>query len=317
MSDPSKGDASPDGDGGTTPEATRTADAGVGDGGEPIGADEPVEAPGTGGPVERDGGSPLRAIGVAFGLGFLGILLLVAVATAVGGGLLLVATAAGRQPPFAVQFLVPFALSQIVGFVGLGLAYLRWRGFDTDDVVAYVGIRWPSPLEAAIAVIGPFAVLVTALVVASVVVRFVTEPAPNQGAQMAMENPSIIPLMIAAMLLVVGPCEEFLFRGVIQSRAREALSAVPAIVLSAAVFAPVHIVSLAGGGLAAMLATISILFVPALIFGAVYEYTGNLTVVALMHGLYNSLLLTITYIAITFGPEMQGTIRAGTALLAG
>jgi len=64
-----------------------------------------------------------------------------------------------------------------------------------------------------------------------------------------------------------------------------------------------------------MLATISILFVPALFFGAVYEYTGNLVVVAVMHGLYNSLILTMIYIAITYGPEMEGAGQAGTALI--
>lgn len=258
--------------------------------------------------------SPLRAIGVAFGLGVLAIFVLVVVATLASVGLSLVAALTGWQPPFAVQTMVPLGLSQIVAFVGLGLVYLRRRGFDTDDIVAYLGVRWPSPVGAVLAVVGPFVALTIALTFGSIVIRFVTEPAPNQGAQVALENPSIIPVMIVGMLLIVGPCEEFLFRGVIQSRARETFSAVPAIVLAAAVFAPVHIVSLAGGGLTAVLATISILFVPALFFGAVYEYTGNLVVVALMHGLYNSLILTVVYIAITYGPELEAAAESGALL---
>jgi len=34
-----------------------------------------------------------------------------------------------------------------------------------------------------------------------------------------------------------------------------------------------------------------------------------------MHGLYNSLILTMIYIAITYGPEMEGAGQAGTALI--
>lgn len=260
------------------------------------------------------GGSALRAVGAAFGLGILGILVLLAVATLVGGAVFLVTTITGQQPSLAVSFVLPFVASQIVAFLGVGLVYLRWRGFDRRDIVEYLGLRRPSALEFVIAVVGPVVVLFTALTVGSIVLLFAPEPAQNQGAQTALENPSIIPIMIAAMLLVVGPCEEFLFRGVIQNRARETFSAAPAIFLAAAVFAPLHVVSLAGG-VTAMLTTVSILFVPALIFGAVYEYTGNLVVVALMHGLYNSFLLTIGYIAITYGPELEESAQAGAALL--
>jgi hypothetical protein len=263
---------------------------------------------------EPGGGSALRAVGTAFGLGILGILGLLAVTTVVGGAILVVSVITGEQPSLAVSFVLPFALSQIIAFLGVGLVYLRWRGFDRGEMISYLGLRRPSALEFVIAVVGPVVVLFTALTVGSIVLLFAPEPAQNQGAQTALENPSIIPIMIAAMLLVVGPCEEFLFRGVIQNRARETFSAAPAILLAAAVFAPLHVVSLAGG-VTAMLTTVSILFVPALIFGAVYEYTRNLIVVALMHGLYNSFLLTIGYIAITYGPELEESAQAGAALL--
>ena len=327
MSDPSENNA--DADSGTDTEeaageddslgasgaddAVRADDA-VGDGGEPA---DPVETV-TGSETRPTDGSKtdskLRAIGVAVGLGILGIVGLVAVSALVGGAVFVLAGITGRQPPLTLSFVVPFAVSQIVGFLGVGLAYLRWRGFGRDEIVKYLGIRRPTAVEFVIALVGPVAVLITALAVASVVLLFGTEPAQNQGAAATLENPSIIPIMIVAMLLVVGPCEEFLFRGVIQSRARETFSAVPAIVLAAAVFAPAHVVSLAGG-VTAMLATISILFVPSLLFGAVYEYTENLVVVAVMHGVYNSLLLTIGYISITYGSELEEAAGAGATLL--
>lgn len=330
MSDPSANDPfESDTDAGGGDEAPTAVDGGETassaasvDGDGPAGSSASVDPGGStaattatdSGPPDESNDSPLRAIGVAFGLGALGILGLLAISTVVGGAIFVVAQLTGQQPPLAVSFVVPFVASQIVAFLGVGLGYLRWRGLSWSEMIDYLGVRRPSALGFVIAVVGPILVLITALAVGSIVLLFGTEPAQNQGAAMTLENPTIIPIMIVAMLLVVGPCEEFLFRGVIQSRARETFSAIPAIVLAAAVFAPAHVVSLTGG-VNAMLVTISILFVPSLLFGAVYEYTENLVVVAVMHGLYNSLLLTIGYIVITYGPEIEAAGQAGAALL--
>jgi len=309
MSDPSESDAGSGDDG---RERDDPADAAASDGGEPGDARAVVDAADQS--DEGSGSSALRTVGVAFGLGIAGILGLLAVTTIVGGVVFVAATVTGRQPSLLGSFVLPFVVGQVVAFVGVSLGYLRWRGMDREEIAAYLGVRRPSIVESVIALIGPILVIVTVLVVSSIALLVGPEPAQNQGAQTTLENPSIIPVMIVAMLLVVGPCEELLFRGVIQSRARETLSAVPAILLAASVFAPAHVVSLTGG-VSAMLTTISLLFVPSLIFGAVYEYTENLVVVALMHGIYNSLLLTIGYIVITYGPEMEGAGQAGAALL--
>lgn len=309
MSDPSEFDTESD-DGGREPDDPAASAAS--DGGEPGDARSVIDA--TDPPDGTGERSPLRTVGVAFGLGIAGILGLLAVTTVVGGVVLLVSAVTGRQPSLLVSFVVPFVVGQLVAFVGVSLGYLRWRGMDREEMAAYLGVRRPSVVESVIAVIGPVLVIVTVFVVGTIALQFGPEPAQNQGAQTTLENPSIIPVMIAAMLLVVGPCEELLFRGVIQSRAREALSVVPAILLAASVFAPAHIVSLTGG-VSAVITSISILFVPSLIFGAVYEYTENLVVVAVMHGLYNSILLTIGYIAIRYAPEMEGAGQAGAALL--
>ena len=270
--------------------------------------------------TDSDGGdpadtspSPLRTVGAAFGLGIMGVAGLVAISIIVSGLFLLAEPLIGELS-FAVTALTPTVLGQFGGFVGGGLLYLYWRGFDLDDVLSYVGVRRPTLVESVIGLVGPIAVLITALSLGSLVLLVGAEPAQNEGAQLALENPAILPIMILVMLLVVGPAEEFLFRGVIQSRARETFSAAPAIVLAAAVFAPLHVVSLTGG-VTAMLITVSLLFVPSLLFGAVYEYTDNLVVVAVMHGIYNSLLLTLGYIAITYGGELEGAAADGTTAL--
>jgi hypothetical protein len=50
-----------------------------------------------------------------------------------------------------------------------------------------------------------------------------------------------------------------------------------------------------------------------LVFGGIYEWTGNLTVVALIHGLYNAILLTLLYFITVYGPQIEE--MAETALV--
>ena len=266
----------------------------VPDGGVPeefddVGADasEPADGPG-----DTDG-SPGVAVAVAIGLGVLGPLIaltsgaVVFAVDAVTGGLSL-----------AVSLVLTLVLGQYVAFGGLAVAYLSWRGFDRDGIVSYLGVRVPSLKEIGVVFGSWVVILVLILVVSSIVQLLGTETASNQSAELAMGNPAIIPLLIAASFLVIGPCEELLYRGVVQGRLRESLPAAPAIILSAAIFAAIHVMALTGG-VSARLTTVTILFVPSLVFGAVYEYTGNLVVPALLHGLHNAVLFTALYVAVT------------------
>jgi membrane protease YdiL (CAAX protease family) len=65
-----------------------------------------------------------------------------------------------------------------------------------------------------------------------------------------------------------------------------------------------HIVALVGS-LSAALVTISILTVPSLVFGALYEYSENFVVPALVHGLYNATLFGSVYAA----SELQSVVH--------
>ena len=107
------------------------------------------------------------------------------------------------------------------------------------------------------------------------------------------------------MFIVVGPCEEFLSCGVVQNRLRERLPAAAAVALAAAVFAVVHVVAVAGSP-TGVAVTLSVLLVPGVVLGAVYEYTGNLVVPWLLHSTHNSILL---------GALLYADDAAGTALL--
>ena len=284
-----------------------TAEAGATpDGGGPVDATAAIDTGEPESPDRSDGSVP-KAIAVGAGLGVLGIAVMVLISGLVGmfsgliGGLSL-----------GVLLVVTLVVGQYVGFFGVALGYLRWRGFDRTGIVEYLGVRRPTLRELGIA-FGGALVMFAIAVVASVVIQSIgAETATNDGATVAMQNPGIIPLIIVAMFLVVGPCEELLYRGIVQNRLRESLSPVPAILIATVVFATVHVVALSGGGASGVLLGIGILLFPGVMLGAVYEYTGNLVVPVLMHGTYNSILFTLIYIAVAYGPELS---EAGAAVL--
>ncbi|OSO90998.1 CPBP family intramembrane metalloprotease [Halorubrum ezzemoulense DSM 17463] len=275
MTDPSSGD--------------RATDGGVSDEFDDVGPDAVGDADGSGGGA----GSPGVAVATALLLGVLGPVIALAGGVAVfaidslTGGLSLVASV-----------VLTLVFGQYVAFGGLAVGYLAWRGFDREGIVSYLGVRVPSLKEIGI-VLGSWVVILILILVVSTIVQLLgTETAANQSAELAMGNPAIIPLFVAASFLVIGPCEEILYRGVVQGRLRESLPAAPSIALAAAIFATIHVMALTGG-LSARLTTISILFVPSLVFGAVYEYTENLVVPALLHGLHNAVIFTVLYVTVT------------------
>lgn len=252
---------------------------------------EPVEAP-------RQDESTTRAVGVAAGLGILGVVLL-AIFSVIGVGILSV-----MQLPELAILAIATAIGQYIGFMGLGLWYLRTRGYDRQRIISYLGVRMPSLKEIGLVFVGWFAIIVLIIIVSVIAQAFLPEPAENEGAAMLAEGTTNMVMFLGAVLfmfLVVGPCEELLYRGVVQNRLRERLPAVPAILIASLVFAAVHVVALSGGDPLAMATTVGILFVPAIVLGVIYEYTGNLVVPSLLHGLHNSVIIAILF----FGPELE------------
>lgn len=226
----------------------------------------------------------LRAVGAGYGVG-VGCAI---AALVLGLAAAVVAAVLGLSLEVRIGLL--FVFGQYLPFIGLPVAYLAWRGMDGGAIREYLGVRVPSLREVGVVVVGYLGLLGLVAGTIWVVVGLLgLDPASNSAGEVAQEFPRIIPLFIVGSLLVIGPSEETLFRGVVQSRLREALSAAPAILLTAALFASIHVTALTGG-LSARAVTIVILFVPSLVFGVVYEYTDNLVVPAVIHGAYNATL---------------------------
>jgi membrane protease YdiL (CAAX protease family) len=235
--------------------------------------------------------SPLRSLLAAVVVAAVGI----AAGTALVLGSITAVQASGvRVTPLAFV-VASLVLLQGVAFGGVALGYLRYRGLSID----YLGVRVPSIQEVGAVVAAYVLAIGVALSGAILVSVLGVEAGSNQAAELGAENPEVLLLLIPASFLLIGPGEELLFRGVVQNRLRETFSAVPGIAIASAIFAGIHFVALSGGA-GARLVSIVVLFFPSLVFGAVYEYTENLVVPALVHGAYNATLFTLLYVAIRF-----------------
>lgn len=91
-------------------------------------------------------------------------------------------------------------------------------------------------------------------------------------------------LQILLLAAAAGIGEEALFRGGLQTFASDHLPAAAAILLSAALFAALHPISV---GIVAMV------FAIGLLFGIIYEVTGSLLGVMLAHAAYDVWALAI------------------------
>jgi hypothetical protein len=266
-------------------------------------------------PDDRSRSRP-RAVGVALAIALVGLAVGVALVLVVAVGLR--AVGVGLTPTMFI--VVSLVLVQGVAFGGVALGYLRFRGLDGR----YLGLDAPFRdvgRDALVVVVGYVLALGAAFTGAVVVSLSGVEAGTNSAAELGAQNPEVLLLLIPGSLLFIGPGEELLFRGVVQGRIREAFPPVAGVVLAAALFAAVHYAALTGGA-SARLVSISILFLPSLVFGAAYEYTGNVAVPALIHGAYNATLFTLLYVAVRFGdalpaPEPGGAPGESTAAAAG
>jgi membrane protease YdiL (CAAX protease family) len=239
--------------------------------------------------------APVLAIATAFGLALV----------AYGGGnvlALVIVTlfdATGIELTPRRGFLLSVFAIQLVFFPAVSLLYLRYRGLSVTDI----GVRLPTLEEWIVTGVGFVGMILLWLAssIASFVVgqRLGIEREPQAIFDIAQQDPYIFLLLGSLSLLVIGPAEELLFRGIIQSRIRETFGAASGITLATALFAVIHVFgfsTIAGGVLG-----VSVLFVVGLVLAVVYEYTGNLVVVAVIHGLFNGTQALIGYLGVRFG----------------
>lgn len=232
--------------------------------------------------------STVTAIGLTFGSYVAGAVVIVLTAMLLGQ----VGISLTDRP--GLRLLASTVLLQGVTFGGVALVYLRVRGIGLD----FVPFGVPDRREVA-TIVGGIFVLLAFLVASSRLLSVLgIDSAQNQVVAVGQQNPDVFLVLVPLSFLLVGPGEELLFRGLVQGTLRESLSPTRAVVLASALFASIHLFSLSGEG---KFVYIGIVFVLALVLGGIYEYTGNLTVPALVHGAYNAVQFAVAYLNATGG----------------
>jgi len=270
---------------------------------------EAVRSPASGETSVRE---KLRTAGVATGLGWGAIALTLVILLP----MLFVVREFGL--PFPTSTLALTALELVVGQLlvmgGLSVAYLVYTGRGLE----YVPIRRPSLIEALAIIAAPFAVILVTGIITQLSLLVGVEPSQHALGNLGDVDPRFYLYMIPLVIFIVGPFEELLYRGVVQGRLRESFGPAAAILLASLIFALIHLPAHGFGaaGLAPTAASMAALVGGSIVFGGLYEWTGNLTVVALVHGLYNSILLALLYVVTVYGPEMEELAGATEPALA-
>ncbi len=248
-----------------------------------------------------------------------------------GGGLLfgsilaalamaILVLAGGSVTP-SLTIVLGLVFIQGVGCIGVGAVYATVRPriarairaeLDRADLPGpfRVGVELPGLRDLAAIAVGYVLALVAAVVGTAIVARLQVDTGTNQAVETALEAPEVLLILIPASFLLIGPGEELLFRGVVQGRLREVFSPVSGILLASLVFALLHFFALTGGSLEGNLAAAGLLTGPAVVLGAAYEYTDNIVVPSLIHGLYNATLFTLLYVSIAYADELEEAASA-------
>ncbi|MES3516076.1 MAG: lysostaphin resistance A-like protein [Natronomonas sp.] len=176
---------------------------------------------------------------------------------------------------------------QGIGIAIVAVGYLRYRGLSWS----FLRVRMPTLRDVGWT-IGVTIGLFAALFVAVTIIEWLgLSAAEHSVAEAAEDDPLVLLPLVPLSILVTGPAEELLYRGVIQTRLRKIFDAASAVLVASVIFAVVHIPAYATEGLGPeLLTTLGILLLLGGFLGAVYEHTGNLLVPAVAHGLYNAIV---------------------------
>ncbi len=121
-------------------------------------------------------------------------------------------------------------------------------------------------------------------------------------------------LMVGASILVVGPCEEFIFRGFVFGGLLSLYGARHWLVLafvSSILFAAVHLYYAIVYGVAALVPFVDVVAIGMALAVTYYLSGGNLLMPALIHGVYDA----TGFVGVAMGPEMGARLRGAFVLV--
>ncbi|WP_254522794.1 CPBP family intramembrane glutamic endopeptidase [Natrinema caseinilyticum] len=239
-----------------------------------------------------------RAVGVCLVVGLFGY----ASGTVAGVGTIghLTALGYGTRTVEEIGLTVGF---NVVGAGGTALSYMiiRRRGFDRRFVADFLRVRWPTVWDVAWVVaglVGAFVVMIGFEAVVDLLEPFGgSDGTTHSGIEEGRTYPALFLVRIPIAVLLTGPGEELLFRGVLQSRLEETFPTVVAVGLAALVFGCIHLPVYMGEEIGAVVVSIGTVTTLGLFFGILYEASDTLLVPALVHGCFNATVYLVNYLS--------------------
>lgn len=99
--------------------------------------------------------------------------------------------------------------------------------------------------------------------------------------------------LVFLSILVIGPAEEYFFRGGLQAVLRESFGLIGTVGVASVLFLLVHVPNVTEAKLPIALASLSGVFAFSLLAGFAYEKTQSLMVPIIMHGAYNAVIFSL------------------------
>ncbi|ADJ15149.1 CPBP family intramembrane glutamic endopeptidase [Halalkalicoccus jeotgali] len=193
-----------------------------------------------------------------------------------------------------LQIVVGVLTLQGLGFGSVALFYLSTR----DEGLGLLMLSMPDLRDAIWVAAGLIALFVALIGMSLIQTTFGIESAQHSLQELGTQNPEMLLVLVPLSILLVGPGEELLFRGVIQRLLTLRFGVVVGISIASVIFAFAHVGSLTGEGLLPTLVTYVVL---SLILGGSYHFSENLVVPAVIHGLFNAIQFSILYWSVTTG----------------
>ena len=202
---------------------------------------------------------------------------------------------------------IVFEQELFISNIGLALGAITTTSIYfhfSDRGYQFLNIKKPSPKQIVIAV-GSVAVLLAGAVSVEYLLGLLdlgtSEHQIYQAftAQESPADPTILLALIPISILIIGPGEEIIFRGLVQGSLYESFSRRNSILITSVIFAVIHFPAYLTATAAEATSTLFVVLFLSLILGWVYEYTDNLVIPSLAHGLYNAVLFAFLYWEVT------------------
>jgi membrane protease YdiL (CAAX protease family) len=176
-----------------------------------------------------------------------------------------------------------------VGFLAVAAVYARRTGLRVRAA------RFDAR-DAGYAVAGTVAALALAVGLVSLLSLAGLVPESALGEAVSAE-PRLLLGLAALSVVLVAPAEEFLFRGVVQTRLRRAFGPVGAVAGASLLFGALHLGNYVGSVVPVVAGALLISAVGS-VFGLLYERTDNLAVPVAAHAAYNVVLFGVAFVGV-------------------